>query len=160
MTLAEFRDALDAHGADVAAWPAVLRAAAERLLADEPAARASFDAAARMDALIRHSLQERTVSAAATAAAEAAHQVVRRVAQNLPRQRRSILPWPAALLRFDLAPARLRIAALVAVAGLGVLLGLFGPDLDAASGGSQAAAQTESVLATLLDPEPITGLRP
>ena len=156
MTLAEFQDVLDARGGDMSLWPAELRQAAERLVAADPQAEACLRQARRLDDLVRHGVRARAALPDAAAA-----RVVGRLTRDLPRQRRFALPWPALLLEVDLAPARLRIAALSAVACLGIALGLFGPDLDAAGGSAGVgAAPSDSILAALLEPEPMTGVRP
>jgi len=107
MTLAEFQDVLDARGGDMSLWPAELRQAAERLVAADPQAEACLRQARRLDDLVRHGLRTRAALPDAAAA-----RVVGRLTRDLPRQRRFALPWPALLLEVDLAPARLRIAAL------------------------------------------------
>jgi hypothetical protein len=152
MKLDEFRDRLDAHGADLSAWPEAQRAASERLLAGDPVARAALQEAQQLDRLIARSMQAASTDASAA-------RVLGALAQPLPPQRRSLLSWawPAALLDVDLAPARLRIAALAGVAGLGVVLGLFGPDVTDAS--VVVASASEPDLA-VFEPEPLTGVRP
>lgn len=154
MKLDEFRDRLDAHGADLAAWPQDQRMAAERFLATEPAARTALDKAERLDRLIARSLAAGSRSQDASAS-----RVLAALARPLPPQRRPLLSWswPTALLDVDFAPARLRIAALAGIAGLGVVLGLFGPDVtDAGFLGPGAATN----LATVFEAEPLTGVRP
>jgi anti-sigma factor RsiW len=151
MKLDEFRDWLDAHGADLSAWPEAQRAAADRLLADDPAAHAALQEVRELDRLIAAS-----VSGAHDASAG---RVLARLARPLPPQRRSRLSWawPAALLDVDLAPARLRIAALAGVAALGVVLGLFGPDVTDASVVVASAGEPDLAV---FEPEPLTGVRP
>jgi hypothetical protein len=146
----EYRDLLDDLGADLSAWPEAQSAAAERLLADDPAARAALQEAQQFDRLIAHSLAGSSDASAA--------RVLVALAQPLPPQRRSLLSWawPAALLGVDLAPARLRIAALAGVAALGVVLGMYGPDVTDAS---VVVASSEPDLA-VFEPEPLTGVRP
>ena len=157
MKVAEFQDLLDAHGADLAAWPDGLRSAAERLVATEPAARACLHAAQRIEDLIGRGMNARSRPVDDAAAAR----VLRALARDLPRQRRFALAWPAALLDVDLAPARLRIAALAGIACLGVVLGLFGPDIGAGDTGfTVASASSETSLAAVFEPEPLTGVRP
>jgi len=152
MKLDEFRDRLDAHGADLSAWPQAQRVAAERLVASDPAARVALHDAQQLDRLIARSLSAGSTDAAAG-------RVLAKLARPLPPQRRSLLSWawPAALLDVDLAPARLRIAALAGVAALGVVLGLFGPDVTDAS--VVVASASEPDLA-VFEPEPLTGVRP
>jgi hypothetical protein len=152
MKLDEFRDRLDAHGADLSAWPEAERAAAERLLAGDPAARVALHDAQQLDRLIARSLSAGSTDAAAG-------RVLAALARPLPPQRRSLLSWawPAALLDVDLAPARPRIAALAGVAALGVVLGLFGPDVTDASVVVASASEPDL---TMFEPEPLTGVRP
>lgn len=152
MTLAEFHDLLDVHGARLSAWPDDLRAAAEHYLAAEPAARTALDHALRLDRLIMRG------TAGTTKPDVAAARVLARLAE-LPPQRRFALAWPAALLMPDLSPARLRIAALGAFACLGIVIGLFGPDI-ATGDYSVAASGPEVSIAAMLEPEPLTGVAP
>jgi hypothetical protein len=151
MKLDEFRDRLDAHGADLSAWPEAQRAAADRLLADDPAAHAALQEVRQLDRLIAASVSGATDASAG--------RVLARLARPLPPQRRSRLSWawPAALLDVDLAPARLRIAALAGVAALGVVLGLFGPDVTDASVVVASAGEPDLAV---FEPEPLTGVRP
>jgi hypothetical protein len=155
MKLAEFQDAIDIHGGDLAAWPDELRIAAERLLADQPAARTRLEAARRLDDVIARGMSAQRASLDAAAA-----RVLARLPRELPPQRRFALSWPTALLDVDLAPSRLRIAALAGVACLGVMLGLFGPDVDARDVRFVVATSGEPDLAAVFEPEPLTGVRP
>jgi len=155
MTPEEFRDRLDAHGADLSAWSPAQRAAAEHLLAAEPAARAWLLRARQFDNLI-----ERAMKAGSTSQDVSGDRVLAALARPLPPQRRSLLSWawPAALLDVDLAPARLRIAVLGGVACAGIVLGLFGPDLTDV--GRTGPATAEMNLAAVFEAEPLTGVRP
>jgi hypothetical protein len=158
MKLAEFQDRLDSDGSDLALWAQPHRRAAEHLLASDVAARALLVEAQRLDSLIARALRQ-----GATATEASADRVVVALRRPLPPQRRSLLArlWPSALLDFDLAPARWRIAALVGVACLGVVLGLWGPDIGAADGGfAVASASSDVTLAGMSEPEPLTGARP
>jgi hypothetical protein len=155
MTRAEFQHLIDIRGSDLSGWPDELRVAAERLVAADPAARARLDAARRLDEFIARGM---TVEPASLDPAVA--RVVARLPRELPPQRRFALSWPMALLDVDLAPSRLRIAALAGVACLGVVLGLFGPDVDARDVRFVVAASGEPDLATVFEPEPLTGVRP
>src|SRR5262245_4823114 len=152
MKLDEFRHRLDADGADLAAWPEAQRVAGERLLATEPAAQAALREAQQFDRLMIRGM------AAPPPPDAAAARVLATLAQPLPPQRKPLLSWawPAALLDVDLAPARLRIAVLAGVAVLGIALGLLGPDVTDAG----VAAPTETNLAAVFEPEPLTGVRP
>jgi hypothetical protein len=154
MNLAEFCNRLDGDGPDLARWRDEHRAAAERLLAGEPAAMRVLDEARRLDGLIARAMQPDVQTASID-------RVLGALAHPLPPQRRSLLSrlWPAALLDVDLAPARWRVAALAAVACLGVVLGLAGADIDAAEGRA-AVASSENMLALVFEPEPLTGVRP
>jgi hypothetical protein len=155
MKLAELQHLIDSRGSDLSAWPDELRGAAERLVAAEPAARARLRQAQRLDDLIGRGMTAPSPSLDAAAA-----RVLARLPRELPRQRRFALSWPMALLDVDLAPSRLRIAALAGVACLGVVLGLFGPDVDARDARFVVAASAEPDLAAVFEPEPLTGVRP
>jgi hypothetical protein len=155
MKLDEFRDRLDAQGADLTAWPDAQRAAAEHLLETEPAAGRLLSQAQRLDRLIGRGMEAGSASQEAAAA-----RVLARLAPPLPPQRRVLSwAWPAALLNVDLAPSRLRLAALGGIACLGIVLGLFGPDVTDA-GWVVASVQTDTNLAAVFEPEPLTGVRP
>jgi hypothetical protein len=157
MNLAEFRDHLDARGADLSAWLDAHRRAADRLLATDPSARACLAQAERLEQLIG---RDRARGAPAIAAAAA--RVLAGLPRELPPQRRFGLAWlwPAALLDADLAPARLRIASLAAVGCLGIVLGLAGPDIAGDAGFVVASASPETNLAAVFEPEALTGVRP
>jgi hypothetical protein len=155
MTLAEFQHLIDIRGSDLAAWPDELRVAAERLLAADPTAQASLRQAQRLDGLLARGLKAPPASLDPAVA-----RVLARLPRELPPQRRFVLSWPMALLDVDLAPSRLRIATLAGVACLGVVLGLFGPDVDASDARFVVAASTEPDLAAVFEPEPLTGVRP
>jgi hypothetical protein len=156
MTRAEFEDLLDMYGGRLAAWPDEWRQGVEELLDADPVARTRLQDAQRIDRLIVRSMNSPGKSVDATAA-----RVLARFARDLPPQRRSLLVWPRALLDFDLAPSRVRLAALAAMAGLGLVLGLFGPDIGAGdSRGPVALASSETSLAAMFEPEPLTGVTP
>ena len=156
MKLAEFQDLIDARGADLSAWPEAVRMQGEELLAASPQARAALARARSLEDLIA-----RAIRAEGAAVGAAAVRVRLALARELPPQRRYRLAWPAALLGVDLAPARLRIAVLAAGACLGVVLGLFGPDLGSSDAGIvMASAPAETNLAAMFEPEPLTGVRP
>ena len=57
-TTAEFQIALDTHGADLSKWPAELRAEALVLLAGSAEARTVFEAARRVEALLRRPAEQ------------------------------------------------------------------------------------------------------
>ncbi len=56
MNRAQFQDLLDRCGSDLAKWPEPARIAAERLIARDPAAAETLEAARRLDRLIVHTL--------------------------------------------------------------------------------------------------------
>jgi len=156
MTRAEFARHLDVYGARLSVWPDDARAAAEALLAIDPAARGLLHEAQRLDRLIVRSLSSpKSVDAPAT-------RVLARLGRELPPQRRAWLSWPYALLDVDLAPSRPRLAALAGMAALGLVLGLFGPDLAARDSRASAssAGPTDINLAAMFEPEPLTGVTP
>jgi hypothetical protein len=156
MKLAELRDRLERDGTDVSTWSEPYRAAAEHLLAIDSTARTILAQGQRLERLIAAAMRPDT-----PARAESVERVLDALEHPLPPQRRRLLfhVWPAALLDVDLAPARWRLAALAGVAVLGVVSGLVGADIDAAEG-SVAVASSETGLAQVFEPEPLTGVRP
>lgn len=156
MTLAEFVELLDMHGGRLAAWPDEQRVAAEKFVAADPAAAARLQEAQRIDRLI-----VRSMNAPGKSVDAAASRVLARLARELPPQRRSLLSWPRALLDFDLAPSRPRLAALAGMAALGLVLGLFAPDIVSRDArGSLASTASETSIAAVFEPEPLTGVTP
>ena len=123
MRLTRFNRLLDLHGADLARWPARERAAAWQLVAARPEARAALDAARRLDALL-----------------------ARLPAQQTPYW------WPAPVVLWDLLPAWPRAAALVAMAVVGILVGLTDVDI------TPAPAASADVSSLIFDPNPAIGL--
>src|SRR5438876_8401349 len=115
MTLAQFVELLDIHGADPARWPDPSREAAQELLAANADARAVLAGAADFDVLIARHYRRASPHAGARSEEQAMVRVLARLEASLPPQRRGLLPrlLPAALLEFDLAPAWPRFAALV-----------------------------------------------
>ncbi|SHE96253.1 hypothetical protein SAMN02745157_1326 [Kaistia soli DSM 19436] len=57
LTRQQLADLLDRHGARPASWPAGMRDAAERLIAADPAARATFVAATSVDSAVHAMMQ-------------------------------------------------------------------------------------------------------
>ena len=117
MRLSIFQRRLDAHGADLSAWPAAERAAAEALLARSDAARRARDEAARLEALLR-------------AEPPGADARLRAAILALPQEHGQVRPAPAA------APYRWRprwlpwapaFAALAASAAVGFIVGTTTP---------------------------------
>lgn len=119
MRLSIFQRRLDAHGADLSAWPAAERAAAEALLARSDAARRARDEAARLEALLR----------AETPRADAR---LRAAILAIPQEHAQVRPAPATAA----APRRWRprwlpwapaFAALAASAAVGFIVGTTTP---------------------------------
>jgi hypothetical protein len=113
MTRETFADLLDRRGANLAVWPAEERAAAESLLARDPAARAELAAAARLATLLAR--------AAAPAPADAAFvgRVLARVhGERQPRQ---------GVLRFTPRFAFTGATGLALCLVVGLALGLIAP---------------------------------
>jgi anti-sigma factor RsiW len=81
MTREEFESLLLAQGADLARWPAAERAAAEALLARDPAARDLLEEAARLDALIFGAVQSPAGGGAL------ATRILARLDDDAPRER-------------------------------------------------------------------------
>jgi hypothetical protein len=150
--LTELQDLLDAYGGDPNAWPASGRAAAERLIAADPAAMAAWQRARRFDAMLASGVAMSSEVAAESVLATLA-------ARPLPRQRQRWWAWPAPLLDLDFSPAWPRVAALACVGLLGFAVGLVGLDRVAPTGAATAIADAGlSVVA--FEPEPLTGVRP
>src|SRR5262245_8455772 len=122
MNEAQFRDGLDAYGADFAAWPEKHRRAAQQWLERDPAARVLLENAQRLDErLVRHL---GSASAQPAAAHDAVERILAPLQQKLPPQRRAIWrAWPQLLLAWDFAPAWPRVAAFATVAAVGFLVG-------------------------------------
>jgi hypothetical protein len=155
MNRTEFQHLLDAYGAHLSAWPDEERRAAEKLLATDAIARAHWDEAQSLDRLIVRVMSEQTSVDAA------AGRVLAKLAHDLPPQRRPLLSWPRALLAVDLSPSRLRIATLAAMACLGLILGLFGPDIGTADPRFALTLTPSDInLAAMFEPEPLTGVTP
>jgi hypothetical protein len=130
MKMERFRDLLDLRGAAVESWPAAEREAVRPLLQREPEARAALADAERLERLLA-----RLPQGGADESASAAR-VLARLA-DLPPQRRPILGWlrppPVFAGGRGFWP---QTAALAAVAGIGVLIGIsdFEATLDSAMG--------------------------
>jgi hypothetical protein len=166
MTLAELQELLDTVGADPSAWPADKRGAAERLIKDEPEARAALERATRFDLLLTRALRT-DLPMANVPAHEAATGILNAFAAvTLPRQRRGLLWWlmPKSVSEIEVVPVWPRVAAFASVALLGFCIGMFGLDLSAIEGSRGAEASTPASDVDLnvvaLDPEPLTGVRP
>ena|SRR5262245_46307868 len=154
----QFQRLLDIHGADLARWPAEQRAAAEQLLARDPAMRALWERARDFDARIARqfaSIPEREAQAE-----QAAQDRVLAALTRLPAQRPRTWwgEWSSALLDWDFTPAWPRIAALASVAALGFAIGLV--ELPPTESPHSVAMAEPDVGSIVFDPEPLTGLRP
>jgi anti-sigma factor RsiW len=157
MTLARFQHLLDVHGADLARWPQAQRAAADRLLAADPAAAAALARARALDALIAHD--------PLAADADAGRIMLAMETRRLPPQRRRFLwrRWPTELLDLEFVPAWPRLAALAGVAALGFVIGL--SDLAPITAGPNADEGATVVAdidlgAVVFAPDPLPGARP
>jgi hypothetical protein len=143
MRMRKFLRLLEAYGADERRWPGERRAAVRRAMADDPAARAARDAAARLDARLARLAVPRDPAAEARILARLAH---------LPRQRGDLAWLPAVLSRSDLTPAWPRVVALATVAMLGVLMGFSDADMLV------ARPRAADLSALVFDPGPVVGL--
>lgn len=152
MTNEQLQTLLDSHGADAARWPQAQRAAAEHLIAQDAQARAQFNEAQRLDALL---------AAAYGADAEdtaAATRVLARLTA-LPRQKRPFWHWPLVLLDWQFAPAWPRVAALACCAVIGFMVGIAGLDRPIDRLEAQSVVSSRDI-GSMFEPEPITGALP
>ncbi|TMJ55443.1 MAG: hypothetical protein E6G84_00520 [Alphaproteobacteria bacterium] len=166
MTLAQFVELLDIHGADPARWPDPSREAAQELLAANADARAVLAGAADFDVLIARHYRRASPHAGARSEEQAMVRVLARLEAPLPPQRRGLLPrlLPAALLEFDLAPAWPRFAALVGIAVLGFAVGLSDAGMAVTKKSASAIvgipASSDSDLSLILfEPDPLSAMR-
>ncbi|HEY2754314.1 MAG TPA: hypothetical protein VGJ01_01055 [Pseudolabrys sp.] len=153
MSRAQFQIFLDSHGADPALWPESERAKAERLIDSDAEARAMFDAAQSLDALLARHTQITQNNDDAVA------RVAKRLAGPLPRQQVSFWRWPMVLLDWEFSPAWPRVAALACCAALGFYIGIAGLDrpLDRLNHPSIMSRDIGSVV---FEPEGLTGAGP
>ena len=151
MTRDDFRNLLDAHGADPSRWPAELRESAVALIGSDAGARADLDTARELDAMLAR------FSAISAEDDESALRVMGKLNGPLPRQKQPFWRVPAALLDWQFAPAWPRMAALACCAGLGFAVGVAG--IDRVTGPFAAGARGD-LAAAVFEPEPLTGLRP
>ncbi len=163
MNIVQLQHLLDTRGADPSGWPAVVRSAAEHLIATDPAAAEAGARARRLEGLMARHLEPAAQDHAGPAADAAASRVLAALsARPLPRQHRAWRWWPVELAAFDFAPAWPRVAALASVCVLGFALGLVG--LGGSFGGGLAATPAANadldLSAIVFDPEPAIGLRP
>lgn len=160
MSLAQFADLLDRHGADPARWPPDRRKPAQALLSSSAQARAKLAETTKLDALIANHCAHDSEGYDARAS-----RVLARLEAPLPPQRRGFLAnlLPAVLLDVDLAPAWPRFAALVAVAALGFAVGLSDTGVALTKRSASAITGTASPDADLslmlFEPDPLSVLR-
>jgi len=148
--LSRFQDLLDIHGPALARWPADRQAAARRLLAADPAARAALAAAQRLCSL----LDRVPAPPAAAAPSRVAAILAQLPVQAPPRW------WRAPVMLWDLLPRWPRGVALAAMAALGILVGMtdLGGAMLAGPAGAGAAASDADVSSLIFDPNPAIGL--
>lgn len=153
MTHDAFERCLIRFGADLDRWPADLRAQAQRLLAQDAAARALLEEEATLDRRMARAAALRTGDTAPAARVSGA---LSRAA--LPRQSRGLwLRWlPSWLVAVDLGPAWPSIAALAGMALLGFLVGLSGTLPLVGGKGARGLTGTD-VSAVVFEPGPIGG---
>ena len=95
------------------------------------------------------------------AEADSVQRIMTALAKPLPRQNVGL--WrrlPGVLLDWQFAPAWPRVAALAGCAVIGFGIGLAGIDRQVDDQGSPFSVTTTADLATLFEPEPLTGERP
>lgn len=129
MTQARLADLLDAYGGDLRRWPEPSRAAAEALIARDPAARSLLGRARALDELLDQAprpLPSRALKA----------RLIERAAPSLWRQSLAAL-WP-------FGPAWQPAAALALIAALGIALGPY-----VGAGESASVGQTTSEIDVL-----------
>lgn len=144
---------LDSHGADPARWPAAQRAAVEDLIARNAEARALLDGARRLDALLAHATSRVTNDGAS------AMRVMARLS-SLPAQKKPFWRWPSVLLDWQFAPAWPRMAALACCAIVGFMVGIAGLDRTLERYETLQTNTTRADIASIFEPEPLTGARP
>jgi hypothetical protein len=166
MTLAQFVELLDIHGADPARWPDPSREAAQELLAANADARTVLAGAGDFDVLIARHCQRASPHAGERSEEQAMVRVLARLEAPLPPQRRGLFPrlLPAALLEFDLAPAWPHFAALVGIAVLGFAVGLSDAGMAVTKKSASAIigtpASSDSDLGLILfEPDPLSAMR-
>jgi hypothetical protein len=166
MSLTQFVEFLDVHGADPAHWPERRRAAAQKLLAANADARAALATAANLDAALARCCERPNVNSGDPWENLAIARVMARLQAPLPPQPQGLLPrlLAAALLEFDFAPAWPRFAALAGVAFLGFAVGLSDVGLALTEKSASAIigtpATSDSDLSLILfEPDPLSAMR-
>ena len=144
---------LDAHGTDPMRWPQSQHAAAEHAIAHDTAARALYHEAQQLEAMLAgFGRVDADDEGAAT-------RVMTRL-DRLPRQARPFWHWPALLLDWQFAPAWPRLVALASCALIGFMVGLTGLDRTIESYQSLPTVSASEDIASLFEPETLTGARP
>jgi hypothetical protein len=144
---------LDSHGTDPARWPQSQRAVAEQSIARDAAARALYREAQQLEAMLAG------FGRVGADDESAAARVMTRL-NHLPRQARPFWHWPALLLDWQFAPAWPRVVALASCALIGFMVGLTGLDRAVESYQSVQTASVGEDIASLFEPETLTGARP
>lgn len=163
MNLSQFRRRLDAQGPDLAHWGAAERAAAERLVAADPAAQEALRAAQALDALLARVVDDAgEPMPGRNSAGSAEARLLARLERPLPSQRRTFLAglWPILLLDREFAPSWRRIGALTSAAALGLVAGLLIADPARENDRASRGVADIGPFALAFDPEPLTGARP
>jgi hypothetical protein len=157
MTLAQFQHLLDILGTDPARWPADRWRAAQALLASDPAARQTLEAAQRLEDALRHAAAPEGDELAAV------ERVMAALAGPLPPQRPRWAArwWPGELLNLEFSPAWPRLAALTAVAMVGFAFGLADTDLVGAvtPGLRGGGGSPDDVMSAVFEPDLLPGIR-
>ena len=135
MTRDEFGNFLDLHGADLSRWPSGLREHATALMGFEPGARADWEAARHLDAMLAR------FTAAGAEDEQSAARVMGKLNGPLPRQRQPFWRVPAALLDWQFAPAWPRVAALAGCMLIGFSIGVAGVDRTMAGNDTRATSR-------------------
>ena len=135
MTRDDFRNLLDAHGADASRWPAELREHAAALIGSDAGARADLENARELDAMLAR------FSAISPEDELSALRVTGKLNGPLPRQKQPFWRVPAALLDWQFAPAWPRVAALAGCMLIGFTAGIVGVDRTIAKKDAQVASR-------------------
>jgi hypothetical protein len=141
MTRDDFRNLLDAHGADASRWPAALRDDAVALIGRDAGARADLDDARELDAMLAR------FSAMSPEDERSAARVMGRLNGPLPRQKQPFWRVPAALLDWQFAPAWPRVAALAGCMLVGFTVGVAGVDRTIVRKETQVASRDIGTMA-------------
>jgi hypothetical protein len=154
MNREQLQNFLDSHGADPARWPESERAKAERLIASAADARAMFESAKRLDAILAQHTQTTQDND------EAVARVTKRLAGPLPRQKVPFWRWPTVLLDWEFSPAWPRVAALACCAALGFFIGIAGFDRPFDRLDQSARFMSRDIGSVVFEPEALTGAGP